>query len=275
MADMQMLRVFGGIGALLATTTAGTLLLDLKPQRKMILFRVQMILIFFMVMCALTRFVWINLTVLLPPRRANSKVLLLVHWISYAVLVTFVALAFFSIPIGRFFVGFEPHFITKLAFTCLGLLVLIFFNLCVLSAIFAIMLRLGNVSLHNANRWKSGIATALSVFLCIYGSTIASKGPRVTGVTIPVAKLPQSLDGTKIIQLSDIHLGAMVGNNDLDRVVNMVSIIKPEIIVITGDLVDSTVEKLKQVVLPLKRLRSKYGAFFVTGFKSFLSMFPL
>ena len=41
--------------------------------------------------------------------------------------------------------------------------------------------------------------------------------------------------------------------------------IKPDIVVITGDLVDSTVEKLKQVVLPLKKLNSRYGVFFVTG----------
>ena len=104
---------------------------------------------------------------------------------------------------------------------------------------------------------KTIIATALSLFLCIYGLTSASKGPDIKGVTIPLAKLPLSLDGTRIIQLSDIHLGAMVGNADLDRVASMVSIMKPDIIVITGDLVDSSVEKLKKVVLPLKKVEIK------------------
>ena len=47
----------------------------------------------------------------------------------------------------------------------------------------------------------------------------------------------------------------------------MVSVIKPDIIVITGDLVDSTVANLKQAILPLKNLKSKYGSFFVTGIK--------
>jgi len=63
----------------------------------------------------------------------------------------------------------------------------------------------------------------------------------------------------------------MVGNADLDRVASMVSIMKPDIIVITGDLVDSSVEKLKKVVLPLKKLRSKYGVFFVTGNHEYLT----
>ena len=266
MANMKMLRVFGGFGALLATTTAVTLLLDLKPQRKIILFRIQIILLFFMLMGALTRFVWINLTVLLPSRsrRTNSKTFLVVYWISYAFLVAFVALAFFSIPVARLFIGLEPYFISKLAFTCLGLLVLIFFNLCVLSAFFAI-LRLCGLCSPNSDKWKTVIATAVSIFLCIHGLTVASKGPSVVEKTIPLAKLAQSLQGTRIVQLSDIHLGAMVGNADLDRVVNMVSKMNPDIIVITGDLVDSTVEKLKEVVIPLKKLRSKYGAFFVTG----------
>lgn len=258
------IRVFGSVGALLATTLAATLILDLKPQRKMILFRIQMILLFCMVMSAMTRFVWVNLLVLLPFRRTKQTTLLVIHWLSYIALVAFVALAFFSIPIGRFFVGFEPYLISRLAFTCLGLLVLMFFNLCVLSVVF-FMLQLCNFELPNADRWKSGIATIISSSLCVYGLFSASRDPAIKGVGIPLAKLPQSLRGTTIIQLSDIHLGPMVGKTDLSRVVDIVAIIKPDIIVITGDLVDSTVENLKQVAQPLKGLRSKYGAFFVTG----------
>ena len=259
-----MLRVFGGIGVLLATTMAGTLLLDLKPQRKMVLFRIQIILIFFMLMCAITRFVWINLTVLLPSRRTDSKPLLVVHWLSYAFLVIIVALAFFSIPVSRLSIGREPFFITRVAFTCLGLVILLFFNLCFLSAIFTI-LWFFKCRFPNANKWKAVLASAVSIFLCIHGLSAASKGPSVVRKTIPLAKLPPSFYGTTIVQLSDIHLGPMVGSADLERVVNRVLVIKPDIVVITGDLVDSTVEKLKQVVLPLKKLSSRYGVFFVTG----------
>lgn len=259
-----MLRVLGGIGVLLATTMAGTLLLDLKPQRKMVLFRIQIILIFFMLMCAVTRFVWINLTVLLPSRRTDSKTLLVVHWLSYAFLVIIVALSFFSIPVSRLSIGREPFFITRVAFTCLGLVILLFFNLCFLSAIFTI-LWFFKCPFANANKWKAVIASAVSIFLCIHGLSAASKGPSVVRKTIPLAKLAPSFYGTTIVQLSDIHLGPMVGSADLERMVNRVLMIKPDIVVITGDLVDSTVEKLKQVVLPLKKLSSRYGVFFVTG----------
>lgn len=259
-----MLRVIGGIGVLLATTVAGTSLLDLTPQRKMVLFRIQIILIFFMLMCAITRFVWINLIVLLPSRQTDSKTLLVVHWLSYSFLVMIVALAFFSIPVSRLSIGREPFFFTRVAFTCLGLVVLLFFNLCFLSAIFTIF-RFFKCRFPHANKGKAVLALAVSICMCIYGLSAASRGPSVVGKTIPLAKLPPSFYGTTIVQLSDIHLGPMVGSADLERVVNLVSIIKPDIVAITGDLVDSTVEKLKQVVLPLKKFSSRYGVFFVTG----------
>ena len=217
-----------------------------------------------MLMCAITRFVWINLTVLLPSRRTDSKTLLVVHWLSYAFLVIIVALSFFSIPVSRLSIGREPFFITRVAFTCLGLVILLFFNLCFLSAIFTI-LWFFKCRFPNANKWKTVLASAVSIFLCIHGLSAASKGPSVVRKTIPLAKLPPSFYGTTIVQLSDIHLGPMVGSADLERVVNKVLMIKPDIVVITGDLVDSTVEKLKQVVLPLKKLSSRYGVFFVTG----------
>lgn len=264
MADSGIYRPFGVIAAILATTMAGTVLLELNPQRKIILMRIQIFLLFFMVICALSRFVWINLTVLLPSRRSNSKILLVVHWVLYSVLALVLGLACFSVLIGRFLVGFEPHFISRVAFTCLGLLVLVFFNLCVLSVVFTVS-RVCSFSLPNADKLKAVIAVTVSLLLCIQGLTAASRGPTIVGVTVHVAKLPQSLDGTRIVQLSDIHLGPMIGHAALNRVVNMVSVIKPDIIVITGDLVDSTVANLKKAVLPLKNLRSKYGSFFVTG----------
>lgn len=232
--------------------------------------RIQIFLLFFMVMCALSRFVWINLTVLLPSRRSNSKIVLVVHWVLYAVLAIFLGLAFFSFLIGRFFVGFEPYFISRVAFTCLGLFLLVFFNLCVLSVVFAVM-RVCSFSLPNADKLKAIMAITVSLLLCIQGLTAASRGPTIVGVTVPLARLPRSLDGTRIVQLSDIHLGPMIGQAALDRVVNMVSVIKPDIIVITGDLVDSTVANLKQAILPLKNLKSKYGSFFVTGNHEYLT----
>ena len=261
-----MYRPFGVIGALLATTIAGTVLLELNPQRKIILLKIQVFLLFFMVMCALSRFVWINLTVLLPSRLSYSKSSLVVHWVLYVVLSIFLGLASFSHLIGRFFVGSEPYFISRLAFTCLGLLLLIFFNLCVLTVVFAV-LRVCRFTLPNADKLKAIVAITVSLLLCIQGLTAASRGPTIVGLTVPLAKLPRSLDGTRIVQLSDIHMGPMIGHAALDRVVNMVSVIKPDIIVITGDLVDSTVANLKQAILPLKNMRSKYGSFFVTGIK--------
>lgn len=264
MAGMRIYRVFGGIAMLLAIAIAVTVVIDLEPKKKMILFRVQFLLVFCLVLGAISRYVWINLTVLLPNRHSNSRVLVFTHWILYVVLATFLGLAFFSFVIGRMLISVEPYFINMLAFTCLGLLILIFFNLLVLSVVFG-LLRMCSFRIPNPDKWKTIIATTFSLLLCIQGLTTAYKGPKIRRVTVPLSKLPASFDGTTVVQLSDIHLGPLVGLDTLERVVKMVSAMKPDIIVITGDLVDSTVANLKKVVFPLKKLRSKYGSYFVTG----------
>ena len=261
---MRIYRVFGGIAMLLAIAIAVTVVIDLEPKKKMILFRVQFLLVFCLVLGAISRYVWINLTVLLPNRHSNSRVLVFTHWILYVVLATFLGLAFFSFVIGRMLISVEPYFINMLAFTCLGLLILIFFNLLVLSVVFG-LLRMCSFRIPNPDKWKTIIATTFSLLLCIQGLTTAYKGPKIRWVTVPLSKLPASFDGTTVVQLSDIHLGPLVGLETLERVVKMVSAMKPDIIVITGDLVDSTVANLKKVVFPLKKLRSKYGSYFVTG----------
>ncbi|XP_022790037.1 transmembrane protein with metallophosphoesterase domain-like [Stylophora pistillata] len=264
MADMKIYRVFGGIAILMAIAIAVTVMIDLEPKKKMILFRIQFLLIFCFILGAMSRYVWINLIVLLPNRHSNSRKLVYTHWIMYIVFAAFLGLAFFSFVIGRMLIGVEPYFINKLAFACLGLLILIFFNLLLLSVVFG-LLRLCNFTIPNADKWKTIIATVLSLLLCIQGLTTAYKGPVFKRVTVPLSKLPPSFDGTTVVQLSDIHLGPLIGLDALERVVKMVSATKPDIVVITGDLVDSTVANLKKVVLPLKRLRSKYGSYFVTG----------
>ncbi|XP_022097515.1 transmembrane protein with metallophosphoesterase domain-like [Acanthaster planci] len=93
----------------------------------------------------------------------------------------------------------------------------------------------------------------------------AAEGPVVKPVEIPVRKLPLSMHGLRIVQLSDIHLGPTVGKSQLQKSVNVANALKPDITVITGDLVDSTVENLVEAVSPLQQLRATHGVYYVTG----------
>lgn len=84
-----------------------------------------------------------------------------------------------------------------------------------------------------------------------------------THVVLP--KLPRALDGFSIALLTDIHIGPLLDGRFLRHLVEQTNRLRPDMIVIGGDLVDGSVEQIGQHVAELRHLRSKYGTFFVTG----------
>ena len=87
----------------------------------------------------------------------------------------------------------------------------------------------------------------------------------VKHVEVPLPKLPKELDGTTIVQLSDVHVGPTIGRDFIERLVSTVNGLAPDLVAITGDLVDGSVADLKHHVAPLANLASTHGTFFVTG----------
>lgn len=73
------------------------------------------------------------------------------------------------------------------------------------------------------------------------------------------------MKGFKIVHLSDLHLGTISKEKWLEQVVEKVNSLEPDLIVITGDLIDSDINGVEKLVDPLKKLNSRYGVFSVTG----------
>ena len=84
-------------------------------------------------------------------------------------------------------------------------------------------------------------------------------------VEVSLARLPPALSGTRIVQLSDVHVGPTIHRGFIETIVAQCNALTPDLVVITGDLVDGSVQELREHVAPLANLRSKYGVFFVTG----------
>ena len=97
------------------------------------------------------------------------------------------------------------------------------------------------------------------------GVHAAVAGPRLFKVDIPLERLSPHMDGTTIVQISDIHVGRGVGREYVRNVVARVNALNPDMVVITGDLVDGPVSALGSAVAELGALKSKYGTFFVPG----------
>jgi predicted MPP superfamily phosphohydrolase len=94
----------------------------------------------------------------------------------------------------------------------------------------------------------------------------AAVGPvRIEKVLVRLRKFPAKLGGFKVVQITDLHIGPTLGKTWLEDVVARVNAQDPDIVAITGDLVDGSVADLSEHTAPLAKLRAKHGVFFVTG----------
>lgn len=104
-------------------------------------------------------------------------------------------------------------------------------------------------------------ATAVSAL----GVWTVSKGPEITRIRVPIRGLDPRLVGFRIVQLTDIHLGPTIGAEFLAEVVRLCNEQGADLVAITGDLVDGSVEQLREAAAPLADLKSRHGTYFVTG----------
>jgi predicted MPP superfamily phosphohydrolase len=89
--------------------------------------------------------------------------------------------------------------------------------------------------------------------------------PNVRRVEITLERWPPALDGFRIVQISDIHIGPLLGRGFAEGLTRRVNALEPDLVAVTGDLVDGSVEALRDEVAPFAELRGRHGVFFVTG----------
>jgi predicted MPP superfamily phosphohydrolase len=84
-------------------------------------------------------------------------------------------------------------------------------------------------------------------------------------VPVRLGRLPPALSGFTVAQISDLHVGPAFRGNMVRRVVEQTNALKPDLVAITGDLVDGSVEELGPTIAELARLQARHGVVFVTG----------
>lgn len=105
----------------------------------------------------------------------------------------------------------------------------------------------------------------LSGLLTGYGVYLARRMPDVYKVDIPLKNLPEEFEDFRVVQISDLHVGPTIKRDYVQRVVDQVNQLKPDVVVFTGDFADGSVSQLAKEAAPLADLTAKYGAYFVTG----------
>ena len=107
----------------------------------------------------------------------------------------------------------------------------------------------------------------LSLLVLILGYSLwaGTSEPVLRRLRIPLHGLPAKLAGFSIVQLSDLHLEEPVSSGRLHRIVDRVNALRPDLVVITGDIIDSGLERDGAIAATLRRLSARHGVLAVTG----------
>ena len=97
------------------------------------------------------------------------------------------------------------------------------------------------------------------------GAAAAFRGPRIERVDVPIAGLHPDLEGLRIVQISDLHVGPNIGRRYVQRVADLSRSLAPDLVVLTGDIVDGPVPRLTPDVEPLTELARDGKGFFILG----------
>jgi predicted MPP superfamily phosphohydrolase len=108
-------------------------------------------------------------------------------------------------------------------------------------------------------------ALSLTGAISAIGVTQAYGTAEVVEVDVPIADLPDALQGFRIVQVSDIHVGPTIRRPFLEGIVRRVNELEADLVAITGDLMDGSVTALGDDMTPIADLESRHGTFFITG----------
>ena len=110
------------------------------------------------------------------------------------------------------------------------------------------------------------LASLATCAYIIFGAIFGKEFFQVKEVTFASADVPPAFDGYRILQLSDMHTGSWTDQgNALQRAVSLCNAQHPDLIVFTGDLVNSRADELKPFMPILSQLQAKDGVYSVLG----------
>jgi predicted MPP superfamily phosphohydrolase len=106
---------------------------------------------------------------------------------------------------------------------------------------------------------------AIALVISSVGFYNARRLARVVNIEVPIDQLNPELIGYSIVQISDLHIGPTIKKPYIERLVRAVNALGPDLIAVTGDLVDGSPAHLRQDAAPLGDLKARHGVFMVTG----------
>jgi len=101
--------------------------------------------------------------------------------------------------------------------------------------------------------------------IALASGLIKRKDLVIREIRMPFANLPKDLQGLRLVQISDIHMGSFYTAADLASAVDAANSLRADVMLVTGDLITSRYDPLDQCLLELKRLRASSGVWGCLG----------
>ncbi len=108
------------------------------------------------------------------------------------------------------------------------------------------------------------LSLGIAVLICVYGF-VEARSIRMERLVVETAKLPPGIDRLTIVQISDVHLGLINRTSRFEPMIKLVKEAKPDIFVVTGDLVDAQINHLTGLAEMLRDVIAQYGKFAIMG----------
>ncbi len=177
----------------------------------------------------------------------------------------FLVLNLFGV-VAYMFARYHPN-IPNWAYFLFSLPIGIIFLLFVATLIYEIFSKVLDITPIDENRRhffkKSLDLSAIAIATSVNAKAIYNaKKTELEKVEIKIKNLKEPYT---IVQLSDVHIGGIINKNFMFDLVKRVNLLNADIVVITGDLVDTNLKYAKYALDELKKIKSKYGNYFVVG----------
>jgi predicted MPP superfamily phosphohydrolase len=190
------------------------------------------------------------------------------------VLIIFMAIMVFAPILVRILerMGSESmaRLLAYIGYSWMGLL-FIFFSAALLLDFYRLLLSVATIILPTdisfltlSPRHSFLISFFLSLFITVYGS-FEAVSIRQEYITFQTPKIPAKVGRIRIAQISDVHLGLIMGKKRLERIIRKIKTVNPDILVSTGDLLDGQADNLSDLADMLQKIPTKYGKFAITG----------
>lgn len=176
---------------------------------------------------------------------------------------------FIFLPLSFVIAMFVSHrwdnIATRAFYFCSGIWYGVFINLLLATCIYYFIIIIARLfKINFKNFILANFLFVAAILVSIFG-ILNVLYPGVKEIEINIKDLPNEWEGKTIVQLSDVHLGKVLGVDYLNRVIAKTNALNPDVILLTGDLFDGMDGSLERFVSPLSTLKANEGVFYVNG----------